>query len=109
MMRFLAPLLFTGMLVMACASPASEELASDESSLNQQAAGGGIGSLCTEAEGNPLGRFIVDAVGGGLPDSDKAASALCNEARGRPTTECKDYCEARNPGTTASAIADVLS
>ena len=100
-----------GLSTAACSS--SQELVGEDTAAASvdpnQAAGGLIGSLCTDTTGNPLGKFIVDAVGGGLPDSDKAASALCKESKGRPTTECKDYCEARDPGTVTSAIADVLS
>jgi hypothetical protein len=95
----------------ACSSSA-EPVGSDSAATSidpNQAAGGLIGALCTDTTGNPLGKFIVNAAGGGLPDSDKAAAALCNESKGRPTAECRDYCEARNPGTVTAAIADVLS
>lgn len=96
----------------ASCSSAQEEVSSDSAAASidpNQAAGGIIGALCTDTTGNPLGKFIVDAVGGGLPDSDKAAAALCKESKGRPTAECRDYCEARDPSGVTSAIADVLS
>lgn len=103
--------LVLGIATASCAlAPESYDTGAAAASIDpNQAAGGLLGALCTETTGNPLGKFIVDAAGGGLPDSDKAASALCKEANGRPTAECKDFCEARNPAGIAGAIADVLS